>query len=258
MQLFFCKNRFIGFISLCIFSFPAFSASGHMYAGMSFAGSHANLSKNTPEITYLSGVQITDDYPLNDSNKSRAVVSLNGGYEFPGACWMPNIAVGLGFYTTPVDYHLKGQVIETVAGDPSATLYNYTYDINSTRLMAEVQFTWMVNKLSPFISLGAGSVWNRMNDYTETPVDNTGFVAQPPFRSNTNVNFAYQAGFGFTTAFNFAKSSSDFLQERISIGYRYANLGHTSFATRGITYPFSLKTGVLTTNDIYISYTHLF
>ena len=252
-----CESKLISFIMLCVLSIPAFPSTGHMYVSTSLAASVANIGNSSPQITYFSGVPIMDNYPASGQHVSTSMFSLNGGYEYEGANWKPAIAVGVGFYTTPVGYDYNGHVIETVTGDAPSTLYNYTYDINSTRVMAEVQFTWL-RKLSPFISFGAGPTWNRMNGYTESPVSNTGFVAQPPFRSNTNLNLAYQVGFGLSTAFNYAKPTSDFLQERISIGYRYDNLGQTSFGTRGSTYPYSLKTGLLTTNDIYISYTHLF
>ncbi len=253
-----CKRKLISFITLCVLSLPAFPATGHMYGGASLAASFANIGKSSPQITYFSGVPIRDDYPVSGRDASAAMFSLNGGYEYEGDNWIPAIALGLGFYTTPVDFDYNGHVIETVTGDAPSTLYKYSYDLNSTRVMAEVQFTWLMKNISPFISFGAGPSWNKMSGYTETPVTSTGFVAQPPFRSNTNVNFAYQLGFGLSTAFNYAHPACDFLQDRISIGYHYVNLGQTSFRTRGSTYPFSLKTGLLTTNDIYISYTHLF
>ena len=253
-----CRNRLIGFVSLCVFSLPAFAVSGHMYAGTSLAATYANIGNNTSRITYSSGVPIIDAYPLSNQNASTSLFSLNGGYEFSGVNWQPAIAIGLGLYTNPVDYDFNGHVIETVTGASPVTLYNYTYNINSTRLMAEVQFTWMMKIISPFINLGAGPGWNTLNSYTESPVTNTGAVGQPPFHSNSSLNLAYQAGIGISTAFNYANHASDFLPDRISIGYRYANLGQTSFATRGASYPYKLNTGSLTTNDVYISYTHLF
>lgn len=253
-----CKKRLISFLSLFFFSIPAFSAYGHIYAGASLGASFAKLDNRSPQISYLSGALITDAYPLNSTNASTGIFGINGGYEFTGINWRPAVALGLGIYSLLVDYDYKGQLIETPAGDPSSTLYNYTYSINNTRVMAEIQLTWMFCHFSPFINFGAGPAWYRMNGYTETPATSNGFTALPPFRSHTNVNLAYQAGFGVSTAFNFAGSQSDFPQERISVGYRYVDLGTTTFKTRGSVYPYRLKTGLLTTNDVYLSYTHLF
>ena len=43
---------------------------------------------------------IIDVYPISGRNVSTSVLTLYGGYEFPGANWKPAIAVGLGLYTT--------------------------------------------------------------------------------------------------------------------------------------------------------------
>lgn len=253
-----CTKKLIGFLALFFFSLPAFSACGHIYLGTSLAASFSKLGNNSPRITYDSGALITDAYPLNRNHASSPVVSMNGGYEFASVNGKPAIALGLGLYNNLTDYGYNGQVIETAAGDAPSTLYHYSYDVNSTRLLAEIQLTWLWEKLSPFVNLGVGAAWNRMSGYTETVATPSGFIALPAFRSKTNINFAYQAGLGVSTAFNFGCSQSPFLQERISLGYRFVNMGKTSFKTRGSSYPYQLNTGLLSTNDVYLSYTHLF
>lgn len=252
-----CKKILISFFTL-FFSIPAFSSDGHIYLGASLGGSTAKIGNSSPRISYSSGASITDVYPLDHSRASAPIFSLNGGYEFTGAKWKPAIALGLGIYSNLADDQFDGQLIETAAGDPSSTLYNYNYHLNSTRIMAEIQLTWMLGKLSPFINVGAGPAWNQTTGYTEMPVTSTGYVALPPFQSRTNVNVAWQAGLGVSTAFNFAGSQADFPQERVTLGYRYVNAGTTSFGTRGSVYPYKLNTGMLTTNEIYLGYTHLF
>jgi hypothetical protein len=249
--------RQIAFSALAVISVPAFSAVGHVYGGGSLGLSYGTIGNTRPQISYVSGVPIYDDYPATGRTSTSASVSVNGGYEFAGDHWKPAIAVGLGIYHTLVGYDFNGHVVETVTGDTPNTVYNYTYNMTSTRIMAEVQFTWLIGRLAPFINLGVGPGWNRANGYTEMPLSTTGFVALPPFQSNDTLNFTYQAGFGISTAFNLTKSSSDILPDRISIGYRYASLGQTSFGTRGPAYPYTLRTGSLASNDVYISYTHL-
>jgi len=258
MLSFVSKKTLLVFVSLNVFSIPAFSASGHPYIATSLAVSDANIGNVTQQIIYSSGVPIMDDYTVSGRQTSSSMFSVNGGYEFASVNAWPAIALGLGLYGNPIDYGFSGLVIETVTGDAPDTLYNYTYNINGTRLMAEVQLTWLMQMLSPFINFGVGPGWIKANSYTEVPVTSTGFVAQPPFQSQTNLNLTYQAGFGITTAFNYANPSANFKQDRIAIGYRYVNLGQTSFATRGATYPYKISPGSLKTNDIYISYTHLF
>jgi len=257
MSIIALQKRFIGFLSLCFMSIPALSANGHIYLSSSLAASFAELNKNTPVINYDSGL-LMDAYPLKSTHASSAVFGFNGGYEFIPANHRIAIALGVGLYTNAADYNFDGQLVETASGDPSSTLYNYTYYINSTRLMAEIQLTWLMKKISPFIDFGVGPAWNRIGGYSESPATSNGYVALPPFQSNTNVNLAYQVGFGISTAGNFAVHHADFKQDRVSLGYRYVNLGSTSLGTRGAVYPFHLNTGSLTTNDVYLSYTHLF
>lgn len=242
-------------LSFCTTS--AMATNHHAYISAGVGGSQARLSANNPEINYYDG-NLTDAYPLNHSRASTAVVSLNAGYEFKVCSMQPTIAVGLGVYTNPTPYGYSGQLIETASGDPANTLYNYTYNVTSTRVMAEAQLTWTVGNFTPFINVGVGPAWNDMNGYTEAPVDSEGYVALPPFSSRTSTNLAYQAGFGVGYAFNVEGNDSAFKHERISVGYRYVNLGNTSFGTRGAEYPYALRTGSLTSNDVYLTYTHLF
>jgi hypothetical protein len=254
-----CKRRLVSLFALFFFSMPALSANGHIYAATSLGWSYAKLSNSSPQISYASGDLITDAYPLKSYNKASAsAFSINGGYEFSGLNWQPAIALGLGVYTNPADYGYNGQLVETAAGDPASALYNYSYDVNSTRLMAEIQFTWILGKLSPFINLGIGPAWTKLSGYSEKTATSTGYPALSPFQAHTTVNFAYQAGLGVSTSFNFAGSQASFPHERLSLGYRFVNLGTTSFGTRGSEYPYHLNTGWLKTNDVYLSYTHLF
>lgn len=253
-----CTKRFFIFFVLFTFPISAFSIPGHFYVGASLGASFAHLDKKSPKISYSSGVLITDAYPLKDDDSNASVLSLNGGYEITGTGWKPAIMIGAGVYTNLANYGYKGELIESVAGDGSTTLYTYHYHSNSTRALVETQLTWMLGWLSPFINLGIGPSWNHLGGYKETAATSNGYTALPPFESHTDVKFAYQLGFGLSSGFNFPNVKADFWHERISLGYRYENLGETSFGTRGAVYPYELKTGRLTTNNIYLNYTHLF
>jgi hypothetical protein len=249
-------SKKLSWLILFLFSTSAFATHGHIYLGGTLSDSAATIGNGNPTIQYDDG-NSTDAYPIHGRHANKVIIGVNGGYEFVGAGPMPVIALGLGIYGTPTDYDYKGQLIATTVGDPSSTLYNYKYHVNSTRLMFEAQFTWLLEKLAPFINVGLGPAWNRLSGYTESPVDSTGYVALPPFQSRINTNFAYQVGFGVGYAFNFRRSVSG-SPDRISLGYRYVNLGNTSLGTRGAVYPYNLDTGRLTHNEVYLSYTHLF
>lgn len=245
-------------LSLLIFiSTPAFSAMGHVYLGASGGASFVNLGNSNPQIAYESGVLITDAYPVTN-NGTPPVFSVNGGYEFASVNKLPAIALGLGVYSNLINYPVNGRVIETALGDTSNTLYDYRFHVHSTHAMVEMQMTWALAKLSPFVHAGIGSAWNQVLSYREIAIDSTIYPPLPPFQAKNNLNFAYQFGCGLSTGFNFKNSTSDFPKERIAVGYRFVNLGKTSFGTRGFEYPYSLNFGDLQTNEIYLGYTHLF
>lgn len=237
--------------------YPACLTLGHGYLGATVGASFAKVGNSDPQISYESGVLITDAYPLNKKRSLAVMLSVNGGYEFTGENWKPAIALGLGAYFTPQDFHFKGQLIETPAGSASSTLYNYKYKIHNTRALAEIQLTWTLAYISPFINFGMGTAWNAVKHYTETAISDTDYPPLLPFHSRTHCNFAYQAGIGISTDFNWG-NCADFQRERISVGYHYVNSGRTSFGTRGSSYPYPLHTGTLSSNDVYFSYIHLF
>lgn len=242
--------------SLFLLSQSAFATLGHPYVGGTVDLSFAEMGNTNSQITYYDG-QLTDSYPLNSNNSTRAVLGLNGGYEFSGACYRPAIALGLGVYTAPTAYSFHGQVNESAGGDPSFLLYNYHYNVRSTRAMAEAQFSWQIRKFAPFINVGIGSAWNRLSGYKENVATPDGYVVQPPFQSKTAANFAYQVGAGVAYTFNFC-GNDDFRHERISLGYRYVNAGNLSSGIRDADYPYDLNAGDLKTNSVYLGYTHFF
>jgi hypothetical protein len=230
---------------------------GHYYLSVGAATSQLHVDKTHWNVTYYGGF-LNDAYPGGNNNTNAAVFDLHGGYEFTGMGWKPAIAVGLGGYLMPSEYGENGQLIETALGDAPSTLYNYKYNVSSSRLMAEAKFTWTFNHFTPFIDVGVGAGWTRPKNYAETSTDAIGYPALPPFGNHTNTNVAYQAGLGVGYAFNFNQNVSDFQHERISLGYRYVNLGNVTFNSRGSVYPYKLNLGRLSTNDLYLTYTHLF
>lgn len=248
-------------ILIGIFAFlstgSSYAALGHFYLEGTTGVSLSKLDHANPRISYDNGI-FNDAYPLHGNQSNRMMMSGNIGYELTGSNGIPSLALGVGLFGTPTDYSYTGHLIETPLGDTSNTLYNYRFNVNSIRLMAEAQLSWTIGNIVPFINGGIGSAWNRLSGYNEIPVASSGFVALPPFQSHTNTNFAYQVGVGLGYGFNFAAPASAFKQERVSLGYRYANLGTASFKTRGQVYPYPLNFGKIQSNEIYLSYTHLF
>jgi opacity protein-like surface antigen len=235
-----------------------FGKPGRLYLGGSVGFSQLNTENRNQNINYYSGF-LNDAYPNQNSNSNVGVVSIQGGYEFAGEKReIPAIAVGLGLYGMPSEYGHGGQLVETALGDAPSTLYNYRYNVDSTRLMAEAKFTWTVKHFTPFVDIGLGLAAVRLMNYNEVSTDNIGYPPLPPFKNQTNVNFAFQAGLGVGYELNFSQDNSELQHERISLGYRYVNLGDNNFGTRGSAYPYKLRLGNLSSQDIYLAFNHLF
>ena len=190
------KARVLSFFASLLFSIPAFSTCGHAYLGISVGASYAKLSNTRPQISYESGVLITDAYPLGSNRSLSVILNVNSGYEFTGLNWRPAIALGVGGYFNPTNYHFSGNVIETAPGNASSTLYKYHYHMNSTRAMAEIQLTWVLAYVSPFINFGIGPAWNRASGYKETAVNSTGYPPLPPFHSQDESQFCLPGRIG--------------------------------------------------------------
>jgi opacity protein-like surface antigen len=251
---------------LPLLSTPTFAVNGHAYLSGNAGASMQTLGNDTPNINYYNGL-LNDAYPAHSKNATIAEFGLQGGYEF--TLWNlsnstvellfdPVLAVGLGVYTGSTNYSYHGDLVETPLDDPAITLYGYRFHTQNTRLMAEAQMTWKIDNIAPFINIGIGQAWVKTNKYLERTINNIDYPPLPPFQSRTNANFAFQAGLGLGYEFNFLKDMCVFKHERISLGYRYVNLGNASFGIRGTAYPYKLNLGNLSNNDIYVAYTHLF
>lgn len=252
---FFKKYVFLG--SFYLISSFADASDGHFYLGGDLGTSQANLGINNPEITYYYNY-FTDAYPLNNTHATTGMLGLNGGYEFSGSEKKPAVAVGIGIYNTPEHYNYSGTVIETPVQSPATTLYTYQYQISSMRIMAESKLTWTIkNHVVPFVDFGVGRAWNTLSHYQETAEPGY-FVAYPGFQAKTSINLAYQAGFGCGYAFNLIDHNSSIQHERLSLAYRFVNLGDTSFDARSAAYPYALHTGRLKTQDVYLNFSHVF
>src|SRR4029079_15324672 len=106
----------------------------HTYLSGEFGASMASIGDSSPRIHYYNQ-GLTDDYPVNNNHVSRAILGAKGGYEFMNPQQTLALHLGLGFYAAPTDNTFDGHLVETATGDPSATLYQYSFDMNTMRLM---------------------------------------------------------------------------------------------------------------------------
>lgn len=222
------------------------------YLGGSVGGSVGKTGDDNPTIMY-SG--ITDEYPTNSNSSTSVLLSLNGGYEYLFPKQGVSIAAGLGFYYAGA-YKYKGNLIETASGGTPTQLYNYSYDVKSYRLMLEGQVNWIFGNIAPFVNAGIGPAWNEARGYKEIPDSGSIYDPLDRFDNNTITSLAFQIGFGISYLFNFGDNFSPLQSERLSLGYRYVQLGKVEFATRQSSYPYKLDTGTFRANEAYLLYTH--
>lgn len=227
-------------------------AYDHLYFGIIVGVGVAKIGKQQTDVS--SGGWGSEYLPNNAYNPS-LLYGANGGCEFKLKS-NASLSIGLGMYQN-LNYYAKGQVwvINTLNPSPDYNYHslNYQYKIQSTRLMLETQLNWLLYlnnvKISPFILIGIGPSINSANSYEDIQIDP---IQQPTpgFKTRSNVNFAYQLGFGIACPFN-----SD--HDRLSIGYRYVDLGRAYFNSRQ-SFDYQLEAGKIRTNEVYLSYTHLF
>jgi hypothetical protein len=226
-----------------------FASSWHAYLGGDGGTSIANIGNPNPDITYYND-QISDTYPLNNRTDMVGMWGLNAGLTHVGSGAFPTIGLGLGFYEIAPSNQI-GQVNEAIGSD-SQTLYDYQFRLTSYSLMAEIKLSWeLANHLEPLLEVGIGPAWNQIKDYSETvaPANTNGYVALSPFQSKTNRDLAYQIGMGIGYVYD---------QNHISVEYRYVDLGNISTNTRGTEYPYALNFGDLTTQEVFLNFTHVF
>lgn len=242
-------------LGLILLTNTSFAENGHIYLGASIAASLAQLGLNNKQVSYYSNGLVTDNYRFNKSSAFASFIDVNGGYEYSLNSIFA-LGFGLGFYNTLGSYGFSGWLIETTAANTSTALYDYAYYIKSSRLMAEMQFICRITEqLYPYLNAGIGSAWNRMNSRANQVASTNGFFSSPALQKDNQAQFAYQLGLGLTFAFDLFSHGADLPQDHLSLGYRYANLGHASWGFFGGKY---FQTGNLSTNEVYLGYAHLF
>lgn len=228
-------------------------ALGHSYLGVIAGASIASLGKEQTDTT-ASSSGTNRKYTYTDRASSAILYGINGGYEFeiePNMLW----SLGLGIYQG-LNYSLKGQELVVSSLSSNSKYYaDYTYHVCSTRLMLETQLAWEIffsyrTKFIPFVFVGAGPALNYANSYQDTLIDSSA-AGYPSFKSKSKISFAYQLGVGIAYPFNLDNS-------RLSISYRYVDLGTARFGDRSSDSVYRLDTGRIRANEIFIGYTHLF
>ncbi len=225
------------------------TSTGHPYLSIMGGVSIAKVGKEQNDMTGETSYIYNGYAPANYSSGIVAY-GINGGYEFNLS---PKVllSLGLGIYQN-LNHKAKGKVY-LVASDTNNHMFDYEYNLLSTRFMAEGQLAWQFclgnkTKLIPFFSLGVGPSLNYVSNYNEQPVNQNHEVAAG-FRSNTVTSLSYQVGGG--VAFTVSDHS------RLFTAYKYADLGQAHFNNK-VDASYQLDVGKTKAHEIYFGYTYLF
>ncbi|MCZ6913119.1 MAG: TonB-dependent receptor [Rickettsia endosymbiont of Ixodes persulcatus] len=142
---------------------------------------------------------------------------LSGGYVWSRqAEWLPFTSLGLE-YSYDMSATVKG-VIEEFA-NPGQANFKYKYKIthHNLHLISKANLYRWQNWM-PYVSAGAGIVWNRFSGYSEQAISKLPSLRpNPEFTNRTESNFSYSLGAGIDYVFN----------ENLwgGLGYRYDHFG---------------------------------
>jgi opacity protein-like surface antigen len=183
------------------------------------------MASITGGAAFVSGLDSTTDFTLglseydyvgNDDDETRAVFGAFLGAEFA----LQNdffFQLGAAYYqfsNLPVQGNLT-QGFDASSSDE----YHYEYSVTSYQALLEAKLLVEWAGFYPYISAGAGAVFNHGSDYdaTLTSFDSCQCSVTPSYDSYTHTSFSYNVGAGI---------DYDILPYlRLGVGYRYTDLG---------------------------------
>lgn len=183
-------------------------------------------------------------------NQSEAVIALFAGRRWQrDNTWFPAYSFGVHwqyFFRT----HLGKNI--TLHSNPAYTKYEYNWDLTANLLLASTKLNlFQYGKLSPFITGGIGSSFNRTSDYKEKALAGAMPRANPQFNKFSTSEFAYQLGVGVDL-----QLAPQFI---VSVGYNYQDLGQISSGSgKGVWSTQSLNPGSYHSNELLVSISYLF
>ncbi|MES2217240.1 MAG: SPOR domain-containing protein [Pseudomonadota bacterium] len=177
-------------------------------------------------------------------------IGLGTGYRWQrDARWLPVYSVGLRYqhlFATNI-----GQQV-TQFSTPEFTNYNYTLNVASDVLLLATKLNlFQLGQILPFINAGVGISFNRVSNYSETPLAGVTGRDTPGFANNSSHGFAYSIGAGLDW-----RVQSQLI---MSLNYEFQGLG--SINTRNGVDSWSavhLHSGTYQSNNVLLSMSYLF
>jgi len=196
------------------FTLPSYANTLDLY----FAG-----GANFPHLRNTTGVPVSNtqvnDYLTKKQDHAQFLGGVGVGHTFENIGMTPiNFSIGaIGYYN---DFGFVKGTVYPFANMNSTNTSSYRFDVASYALLGELRISYSDLVLQPYILGGAGTAWNRLSNYKQSP--NNGHT----FTNHTNNDFAFEAGAGFQYLLPFTYGSGDYsTYYSLDIGYRYLDLG---------------------------------
>lgn len=188
--------------------------AGRWYFGNHFGTSFFNIAESSHVGT---GAGWPDDLYLHHDKDDAVLFSIAGGYTWiTHQAWLPFFSLGANLsHYFPAK--INGQILQY--GLPQFLNYNYTFKTQSTTLLATAKANIVrLGNVSPYVSAGVGSAFNRVTSFQEYSKSSNTIPRLPPdFQNNTSHHFSYLLEIGM-----------DYILQNniwLSVGYQYSDLG---------------------------------
>lgn len=237
------RLRYIFFFSIC---HCAWAMSPHATSEWYFSAGAGVSFPDTDQTNYISsGPGWPNDEYRYQSVHTQGLIALGAGYMWP-TCkkWLPYYSIGLNYqYGFPA--HVVGKINQFSLAQFAN--YDFRYRIQRQTLFANLKgdiVNWY--EFMPFVAIGAGVSFNKIDDYNESPMPGIDARISPGFTSNTTTNFSYLLGAGI----DYFIPQSTYI---ISLEYQYGYFGHVKTGVGISSFVDDRLSSTLTANTLIVS-----
>lgn len=155
-----------------------------------------------------------DTYTTTQNHQPMASLAFGRRWE-RDTRWLPAYS-----FSVMYEYLLPTNIGNTITqySSPDFTNYNYTWNFSANILMAAAKVNlFKYGRFSPYLNGGLGCSFNRTSNYSENALPDVTARISAGYASQSNAQFAYNAGAGVDVQLD--------KQIILSAGYQYLSLG---------------------------------
>jgi opacity protein-like surface antigen len=176
---------------------------------------HFSPDMEVNNASFFPGPYNLDRYTVTPDNPTAMLTVFAGRRWLRDKQWFPAYSFGI-LYEALFSSTMSGDI--TQYSLPEFKNYTYKWNVSSNLLMVSTKFN-IINyqRILPYLSAGIGAAFNHVSGYSETAVPNVTARQSPQFGTNSETQFAYQAGAGVDVQLHPAWL--------VSLGYQFLSRG---------------------------------